>query len=82
MTQELVDKFISSARGTFLEEDRDSNFPNENTLPEDYKALCEKLVKTWDEVTRMPISYAQRQKELCARVEWIVSSARARLSGC
>ena len=41
MNQELFDKFVSLTRGTFLEEDRNSNFPSENTVPKTHKDLCE-----------------------------------------
>ena len=34
MTQDLFQKFASLASGTFLEVDRDSNFPAENTVPD------------------------------------------------
>ncbi len=82
MTSELFDKFVSSIRGTFLEEDRNSNFPSENTVPNTYQDLCKQLVDTWDEVMRTPVSCSQRRIDLCAKVEWIVSAARARLNGC
>ena len=44
-----------------------------------YKELCSELVATWDQVIDMPISYEGRQKELCYRIERIVSNARAAL---
>jgi hypothetical protein len=80
--QDLFEAFVSSTKGTFLAKDRDSNFPSENTVPDAYEDLCRQLVATWDETVQMPISHAQRRKVLCAKVEWIVSAARARLSGC
>jgi hypothetical protein len=45
----------------------------------DYKRLCDELVTTWDQVVDMPISFGKRRKELCYRVEQIVSNARAAL---
>ena len=45
----------------------------------DYKELCDELVTTWDQVVDMPISFEQRRKELCYRIERIVSNARAAL---
>jgi hypothetical protein len=45
----------------------------------DYKELCNELVATWDHVVDMPISYEKRRKELCYRIERIVSNARAAL---
>jgi hypothetical protein len=80
MTQDLFQKFASIASGTFLQVDRDSNFPAENTVSDTYKELCEQLVDAWDEVVQSPVSSSQRRKDLCAKVEWIVSSARARLN--
>jgi hypothetical protein len=80
--QDLFQKFASLAHGTFLEADRDSNFPAENTIPDTYEKLCQELVDVWDEVMRSPVSYSQRRKDFCTKVEWIVSSARARLNNC
>ena len=80
--QDLFQKFASLAHGTFLEADRYSNFPAENTIPDTYEKLCQELVDVWDEVMRSPISYSQRRKDFCTKVEWIVSSARARLNNC
>ena len=45
----------------------------------DYKQLCSELVATWDQVVDMPLSYERRRKELCYRVERIVSNTRAAL---
>lgn len=78
--QNLFEKFAFSAKGTFLEKDRNSNFPQENTVPSSYEDLCRQLVITWDEIVQMPVSYDKRRKELCAKIEWIVSSARAQLN--
>jgi hypothetical protein len=30
--KELLEQFVESVKGTFLEEDRNSNFPSENTI--------------------------------------------------
>jgi len=43
MTDSLA-AFLESARGTFLEEDRNSNFPSENSMPVDYRSLCIRLL--------------------------------------
>ena len=68
---------------TLLEEDRDSNFPEENRIGKDpYKKLCRELVETWDETIRTPGSFNSRRVEFCAKAERIVSNARARLAGC
>lgn len=70
-------------KGTFLEKDRNSNFPNENTIDKDpYKNLCRELVEAWDETVRTPGSFDSRRIEFCAKAERIVSNARARLAGC
>jgi hypothetical protein len=41
---DLFAAFLESAKGTFLEEDRDSNFPGENSVPADYRSLCIRLL--------------------------------------
>jgi hypothetical protein len=41
---DLLAAFLESAQGTFLEEDRDSNFPSENSMPVDYRLLCIRLL--------------------------------------
>jgi hypothetical protein len=43
MTDPLT-AFVESVRGTFLEEDRNSNFPKENSMPADYRSLCIRLL--------------------------------------
>ena len=83
MTTTLFTDFVKASKGTFLEEDRDSNFPEENRIGKDpYKDLCRELVETWDETIKKPTHYNSRRVELCTKVELIVSNARARLAGC
>jgi hypothetical protein len=41
---DLFTAFLQSAKGTFLEEYRDSNFPGENSMPTDYRSLCIRLL--------------------------------------
>ena len=83
MTTTLFTDFVKACKGTFLEEDRDSNFPGENRIGKDpYKDLCRELVETWDETIRTPGSFNSRRVEFCAKAERIVSNARARLAGC
>ena len=83
MTTTLFTDFVKDCKGTFLEEDRDSNFPGENRIGKDpYKDLCRELVETWDETIKTPGSFNSRRVEFCAKAERIVSNARARLAGC
>ena len=83
MTTTLFTDFVKACQGTFLEEDRDSNFPKENKIGKDpYKDLCRELVETWDETIKTPGSFNSRRVEFCAKAERIVSNARARLAGC
>jgi hypothetical protein len=83
MTSTSLKDFVKACQGTFLEEDRDSNFPKENTIGKDpYKDLCRELVETWDETIRKSTTYDSRRREFCLKVGLIVSDARARLAGC
>ena len=83
MTTTLFTDFVKACKGPFLEEDRDSNFPEENKIDKDpYKDLCRELVETWDETIKTPGSFNSRRVEFCAKAERIVSNARARLAGC
>ena len=83
MTTTLFTDFVKACKGTFLEEDRDSNSPGENRIGKDpYKDLCRELVETWDETIKTPGSFNSRRVEFCAKAERIVSNARARLAGC
>jgi len=47
MTDSLT-AFLESAKGSFLEEDRNSNFPSENSMPVDYRLLCIRLLNAID----------------------------------
>ncbi len=41
---DLLAAFLESAKGTFLEADRNSNFPGENSMPADFRSLCIRLL--------------------------------------
>jgi len=45
---DLIMAFCESVKGTFLEEDRSSNFPSENCVSTDYRSLCIRLLNALD----------------------------------
>jgi hypothetical protein len=45
---DLITAFCESVKGTLLEEDRDSNFPSENSICTDYRSLCVRLLNAVD----------------------------------